>query len=457
AEAEQVLARAQPPGRRDQALTACLQALTGQRDPALGPAADRALAASGPGDGPVVAAARIGRSVLAWDHGRVGDGLDLLRDAARTGPGVSPDTRQPQPLLALAAALIDLRELGAATGILRTVERCGLPGGPARAALSLLQARRLLAGGRLAEAATEGQAALALAGQLGAHGYRAAAHHVLSLVELRGGDLDAAARHLAARPVTGPQFADIYVRPEAALAEAVVAEARDGPGAALDLLQPVVAGLADRPGLLLGDPGLTAWLTRTALAAGQVGLAARAARVARALADTNPGYPGLAAAAAHGQGLARRDPAALAEAAAQHPDPWARASAAEDLGVLQGRQGRRDDAIGRLKEALGGYTQTGARRDQARIRRRLRRLGVRGRHWSTPPARPVTGWPSLTATEQAVAALVAEGLNNGQVAGRMYISPHTVAHHLRQAFRKLGIASRVELTRIVLEQRADGA
>ena len=110
-----------------------------------------------------------------------------------------------------------------------------------------------------------------------------------------------------------------------------------------------------------------------------------------------------------------------------------------------------------LKEALAGYRQVGADRDQARIRRRLRQLGVRRRHWSTPPARPVTGWHSLTGTEQAVASLVAEGLNNNQVAARMYISTHTVAHHLRQAFRKLSIASRVELTRIVIEQAAGGS
>ena len=38
----------------------------------------------------------------------------------------------------------------------------------------------------------------------------------------------------------------------------------------------------------------------------------------------------------------------------------------------------------------------------------------------------------------------------------MYISTHTVAHHLRQAFRKLSITSRYELTRIVIEQAADG-
>jgi DNA-binding CsgD family transcriptional regulator len=97
----------------------------------------------------------------------------------------------------------------------------------------------------------------------------------------------------------------------------------------------------------------------------------------------------------------------------------------------------------------------GADRDQARIRRRLRKLGIRRRHWATPTVRPVTGWDSLTGTEQAVAALVAQGLNNNQVAARMYISTHTVAHHLRQAFRKLSITSRVELARIVIEQ-ADG-
>jgi DNA-binding CsgD family transcriptional regulator len=38
----------------------------------------------------------------------------------------------------------------------------------------------------------------------------------------------------------------------------------------------------------------------------------------------------------------------------------------------------------------------------------------------------------------------------------MYISTHTVTRHLRQAFRKLSIASRVELTRIVIEHAADG-
>ena len=158
------------------------------------------------------------------------------------------------------------------------------------------------------------------------------------------------------------------------------------------------------PGSCSATPPLAAWLARTALAAGDSDLAASAARTAQDLADAHPGFPALAAAAAHSRGLATRDPGLLAEAATQHPDPWARASAAEDLGVLHGRQGDRDQAIRHLKDALAGYRQVGADRDQARIRRRLRQLGIRRRHWSTPSARPVTGWDSLTDTEQAVAA-----------------------------------------------------
>ena len=247
------------------------------------------------------------------------------------------------------------------------------------------------------------------------------------MIELRRGDITAAAQHIASRLVMNPQFADMYARPETTAAEAQITEARHGSAAALDPLRQLCAGLEARPGLLLGDPALAAWLARTALAAGDTGLAARAARGAQALADAHPEYAALAAAAAHSRGLAIRDPGLLAEAATRHPDPWARASAAEDLGVLHGRHGERDQAIRYLKEALAGYRQVGADRDQARIRRRLRQLGIRRRHWATPPARPVTGWDSLTDTEQAVAALVAEGLNNKQVAARMYISTHTVA------------------------------
>jgi DNA-binding CsgD family transcriptional regulator len=107
--------------------------------------------------------------------------------------------------------------------------------------------------------------------------------------------------------------------------------------------------------------------------------------------------------------------------------------------------------VHRLDQALDGYQRIGALWDAARIRARLRRLGVRRRHWGRSE-RPVSGWASLTDTERRVAELVAQGLTNPQVADQMFISPHTVKFHLRQVFRKLAIGSRVELARVAVEQ-----
>ena len=256
-QAQLVLARPQlPDGLRDQALTAHLQALAGLRDDLAGPAADTILAAPGQHDGHAAAAARLTRAVISWDSGQISDGLELLRDAARHGTGISADARQVQPLLALAAALVDLRQLDEAEDILRAADNPALESIPAQAALSLLRARIHLAAGRLAEAAADGQAALAGARTLGAHGYAAAAHAVLAVIELRRGDLAAADQHLTSRPATSPQFADLYARAETTMAEAQITEARDGPAAALGHLRQLCADLEARPGLLVGDPAL---------------------------------------------------------------------------------------------------------------------------------------------------------------------------------------------------------
>ena len=63
-----------------------------------------------------------------------------------------------------------------------------------------------------------------------------------------------------------------------------------------------------------------------------------------------------------------------------------------------------------------------------------------------------TAWSSLTATEEQVAEAVSEGLTNRQVANRLYMSPHTVDSHLRHIYSKLGINSRIELTRLLVER-----
>ncbi len=452
AEADTVLAQPQLPHElRDQAMTAQLQALAGLRDEAAGRIADTVLAARDEHGHHVIAAALVTRAVINWHKGQISEALALLREAAREGTGLSPDARHFQPLLALAACLVDLRQLDEAEKILRAADNQTLHGIPSQAVLSILRARIYLAKGRLSEAAAEGEAALAVASSLTAHGYISAAHCVLGVIALRRGDLAAAEQHIASCTARMPHFAGIYARPETALAETQIAEARDGPAAAIGRIHQLCADLLTHRALLFGEPAASPWLVRTARAAGDDHLASRAARAADALARDNAAFPAVTAAAAHGLGLLGQDPVRLAQAAAQHTDPWAKASAAEDLGVLHARQGDQQQAVHYLSQALHGYQLADAALDMARIRR-LRKLGVRRRHWTQSADRPVTGWESLTRAEHATSELVAQGLNNQQVAGRMYVSVNTVAFHMRQIFRKLNISSRVALARIVMER-----
>lgn len=73
------------------------------------------------------------------------------------------------------------------------------------------------------------------------------------------------------------------------------------------------------------------------------------------------------------------------------------------------------------------------------------RVGVRVLE-KIPTQRPRRSvWDNFSATELAIARLVSDGLTNRQIAKRIYLSPHTVNYHLRRIFRKLDIASRVEL------------
>jgi DNA-binding CsgD family transcriptional regulator len=205
------------------------------------------------------------------------------------------------------------------------------------------------------------------------------------------------------------------------------------------------------------EPNLAAWQTRISLAAGDRPLAEAVVDTVERLTQSNPEFFALANAAAHARGILNNDAASLRYASARFVDPWARASAAEDLGVLLASGAAEPDyqaAIDSLDQALEGYEKIGALRDAARVRARLRRFGVRRRHWKQS-ARPVTGWDSLTDTERSVAALVAQGLTNQQVAAQMFISPHTVKFHLRQVFRKLDIGSRVELANIAAGRQPD--
>ena len=106
------------------------------------------------------------------------------------------------------------------------------------------------------------------------------------------------------------------------------------------------------------------------------------------------------------------------------------------LGATQRRAKRRREARETLEEALGVFEGIGAALWAERARAELARISGRA---ATPGA--------LTPAEERVAALVAEGKTNREVAAALFLSDRTVEGHLTHVFSKLGVRSRSELAR----------
>ncbi|MFF5920857.1 helix-turn-helix transcriptional regulator [Streptomyces flavochromogenes] len=231
---------------------------------------------------------------------------------------------------------------------------------------------------------------------------------------------------------------------------ALMADFADRPDRAMAELDEVMTSpAADRPAYAgLIDPADAPVLVRMALRAGRHERAAQAVALAEKRAVLNPGFAFLAATAAHARGLLDNDLAPLVRAVRLYEDcprVLARASALEDAGRKLATT-RRSEAVPYFETALALYARSGAVRDVARVRRRLRAAGVRRR----PSAAGLSdAWPELTAAELRVVRPVARGLTNQQVAERLSLSPHTVSSHLRRAFTKLDVTSRAGLTRLV--------
>ena len=121
--------------------------------------------------------------------------------------------------------------------------------------------------------------------------------------------------------------------------------------------------------------------------------------------------------------------------------PFDRARTMLCLGAAQRRAGHRREARSTLEDAQTRFAALGARPWSDAAKAELQRIG--GRHASGS---------DLTPAEQRVADLVAHGNTNKQVAAALYLSAKTVEAHLRSIFRKLGVHTRSELTRRMLDE-----
>lgn len=127
------------------------------------------------------------------------------------------------------------------------------------------------------------------------------------------------------------------------------------------------------------------------------------------------------------------------------PYPFELARTRMCLGERRLQQGRGMAAREPLEAAVAAFRRLGAEPWAARAEGMLAASGVRV---ATPSAEH--GLP-LTHQELQVALAVAEGLSNKEVAARLYLSTKTVEFHLSNAYRKVGVRSRVELARHVAE------
>ena len=94
-----------------------------------------------------------------------------------------------------------------------------------------------------------------------------------------------------------------------------------------------------------------------------------------------------------------------------------------------------------LREALDACARAGATGLADHAHEELVTAGARPRR----DRRLLSGRESLTASEDRVAALAAEGLTNREIAQRQFVTVKAVEWHLSNVYRKLSVASRDEL------------
>jgi DNA-binding NarL/FixJ family response regulator len=177
--------------------------------------------------------------------------------------------------------------------------------------------------------------------------------------------------------------------------------------------------------------------------------------------------------------------APLEERARRLDRAWALAAAGRCRALLMSAHGHHDAASAALRQAFAAHERLEMPLEHARthlvagdVARRARRRIVARKHVETARlmfarlgAAPWTqraevelarlgttraSGPDLTPAERQVASLVAAGRTNREVATELYMGLRTVEAHLSAAYRKLGVRSRTELTRVWTDRPGPG-
>ncbi|MER7577879.1 LuxR C-terminal-related transcriptional regulator [Streptomyces sp. NPDC126514] len=274
-------------------------------------------------------------------------------------------------------------------------------------------------------------------------------HHVPShswaaIIAAGRGHFDTAQHHLDT--LTSHPYIPIHADLPA-LAQAVIAQARNDPAGMLRALQPLHDTYISRPGILL-LPNLQFWpmyieaLTGT----GNLGPAQEAHTRLKHLAVQVPGLHTitaftsgrLAEAQGHLDTALSAYHAVLDQPPGPDDPPLHRARLEHAAAQLSLATGQRASAARFLQQAHARFIRLGAAPFAARTAADLAGTPVA----ATTRAAPGAG---LTEREDSIARLATHGLTNREIGRELYISSKTVEYHLGHVYQKLGITSRRQL------------
>lgn len=296
--------------------------------------------------------------------------------------------------------------------------------------------------GRVAEAAADAQIALdAASGGWGM--LEPIARHWLGLSLIELDDLDAAE---AALETEGEFTAATLMQGGLLVARGRLALVRAEPALALEVLTHAGTIIVDTFGF--DNPSALSWRSDAALAAAQLGdvAAARALAAEDLSVARRFGAPRAIGASLRAAGLVeggKRGAELLSAAVAvleASPSRLELARALVDLGATLRRAGRRTEARAPLRQGLELAERFGAFRLERQARAELAATGSQLRQ------RTLSGLDSLTPSERRVTEMAAAGMTNRGIAQSQFVTVNAVKWHLRNAYRKLDITSREELT-----------